>query len=1168
MKPYSIRALRLVGFHNFEDETISVTGDLFVLGVNESGKTTVLDAIQLALSGGQDFEWNAAARIDGRRGEGRSLQGVILRADLSGNAHRQGPAIAYAALELVHEGGGCKTLVYGASVSDMSDAPTVWGTVIDKPLSEITLTRSNSDGSATVLGPDDLESAVGHKVYRSIGHYRSRVAEALFRNRDEYARITKLWQTAKSYKELARASRHMNDLFLQVLPAPDPEPFLKVRKAFSDIQKLRVDLDDLRNEIGLLTSLEAGLEEAQESREAVRRYEYVRDKGAVSTLAARVRELRIEEQSANVEASDLALKATEAKEDAQSIDQEMNLLRATEGFAIAEQITRQENLISTEQKRLDEALETAKNSESAFTQAHKDLQHARELAETAINVARATVTNWQEQSKKDCAELRPLLERLLSTLPAVLSDTLDKNALCKAVGAVQSAFDDVEQRIANESTQASLDQKDCDARSVVLKEEHRRVSESDDLFPDRNDVLDALAALEQRGISVRLLYQEIEFDNAVPMPVRAVLESVLDDDTLFTIVVAPMETPAARAIVLTNGTGVKVLDAVPALSSGSATAKQDSLPSFLRIADERVRAHVSAAFASSTLLANAPDDGDPSSWFLVGGEIGDAAARRRIEAAEPMWIGAEHRGLRRSRRLVELQSQIDLATERVRSLAAEIERNGTTTGFLRVVTREISNAVNIDLLESRWASVVSAVAREVTDSARLESARRVVDRYRASVERYRHELRALKQREGADVVKIRRQYEKLEQRRQQATKVLDDLNTRMGAAGQKARDAASAAAQAQEQLRSSEEALNITRAALLVLPGLTGVDDVDQYVFQRKQGQLIKDPEQKIREATIQEATHLQRLKGGDGVLNPILAPRFGFGVKDSGDLIEITDRSRRPLHALVVERQDQDRDLSRSINERTRTLFEQVLATELVTRLRDYRRSLEVIIGGLNKVLAELRFGDSIFRVHHRPLPESKPLLELLRAQSVLDDANRQQLIDFLANRQGLFETEGDVPQFLDYRHWFDFSLERRESAAEGSTVMGPEAMVRGSGGAQSTHAYLLLFALSALLFDRSEARLRLLIMDEAFPNLDPVRKELLLRCAKQLRLELAIATPDLDGTILGPSRSHTTVLIERDDQHRVAVTPLTFTATPDQAELFTPPRAPAFIGVEMKTP
>lgn len=91
MKPYSIRGLRLVGFHNFEDETISITGDLFVLGVNESGKTTVLDAIQLALNGGQDFEWNAAARLDGSRRDGRSLQGVILRADLSGAPHRQGP---------------------------------------------------------------------------------------------------------------------------------------------------------------------------------------------------------------------------------------------------------------------------------------------------------------------------------------------------------------------------------------------------------------------------------------------------------------------------------------------------------------------------------------------------------------------------------------------------------------------------------------------------------------------------------------------------------------------------------------------------------------------------------------------------------------------------------------------------------------------------------------------------------------------------------------------------------------------------------------------------------------------------------------------------------------------------------------------------------------------
>ena len=80
-RQYAVRRIRLVNFHNFVDETIEVRdgGHLFLLGDNGAGKTTVLEALQYALSGGVGLELNAAARVGGRRAEGRSLQGIVLR---------------------------------------------------------------------------------------------------------------------------------------------------------------------------------------------------------------------------------------------------------------------------------------------------------------------------------------------------------------------------------------------------------------------------------------------------------------------------------------------------------------------------------------------------------------------------------------------------------------------------------------------------------------------------------------------------------------------------------------------------------------------------------------------------------------------------------------------------------------------------------------------------------------------------------------------------------------------------------------------------------------------------------------------------------------------------------------------------------------------------------
>ena len=60
---YQIRVVRLINFHNFIDETIPVQGSLFLMGNNGTGKTTIIDAIHLALTGGQQLMYNAATAV-------------------------------------------------------------------------------------------------------------------------------------------------------------------------------------------------------------------------------------------------------------------------------------------------------------------------------------------------------------------------------------------------------------------------------------------------------------------------------------------------------------------------------------------------------------------------------------------------------------------------------------------------------------------------------------------------------------------------------------------------------------------------------------------------------------------------------------------------------------------------------------------------------------------------------------------------------------------------------------------------------------------------------------------------------------------------------------------------------------------------------------------------
>ena len=78
---YPIHRIRLLNFHNFIDETITLeaAGHLFLLGDNGCGKTTILDAVHYVLTAGKGMEWNSAARLSGTKRDGRRVQGVILR---------------------------------------------------------------------------------------------------------------------------------------------------------------------------------------------------------------------------------------------------------------------------------------------------------------------------------------------------------------------------------------------------------------------------------------------------------------------------------------------------------------------------------------------------------------------------------------------------------------------------------------------------------------------------------------------------------------------------------------------------------------------------------------------------------------------------------------------------------------------------------------------------------------------------------------------------------------------------------------------------------------------------------------------------------------------------------------------------------------------------------
>src|SRR5574337_601417 len=88
----TLTKIRLINWHLFENTSIDYTGSTYFIGINGAGKSTILDAVQFALVGGQrDVRFNQAALAGGKRTLASYVRGELgtegqryLRADATG----------------------------------------------------------------------------------------------------------------------------------------------------------------------------------------------------------------------------------------------------------------------------------------------------------------------------------------------------------------------------------------------------------------------------------------------------------------------------------------------------------------------------------------------------------------------------------------------------------------------------------------------------------------------------------------------------------------------------------------------------------------------------------------------------------------------------------------------------------------------------------------------------------------------------------------------------------------------------------------------------------------------------------------------------------------------------------------------------------------------------
>ncbi len=1176
MTCFQLRTIRLINFHNFVDETIAVRdgGHLFLLGDNGSGKTTVLDAVHLVLAGG-DLELNAAARIGGRRDDGRTLQGVVLRYDFEHGARNQGGAIAYAAIELVDPASGRHlTLGIGAEATTMEARVAKWGFVVARPLAEVALL----DAASRPLDRDALRRQLGPAhVHAPLAAYRKELARRLFASERQYDEAVRFWGMAKAYREIVAGARDFGALFERLLPAPDSavfEEILKTLRAIDDLDVAVRDLDVQREYVG---GLAARARDVSSGREAATRYRWLACRREQEEAVAAGARAATEAAGWTHAARRLAIEAEAARLRSERAD---DVLRRAEGDDAA-------GILGAVREAEARRRHLALDAMGADAEAEDRRRERDRLAGTAV----ATRTALATCARSAASELRAVVAavtELPGDLGAVtrLADELDRMAPPAAASAVDGATAPAVTPVAAlpevaaataahdvllDERQRALIEAQVGARAALAQQaacaatlaELEAVSEAGPALPGHTAARRALASA---SIAAQPLYELLEPSADADPAVLAAIEALVGDDVLGALLVADDQRGRAREIVAAAAPGIRIVvaagdAALPDWCAAALSAPPAATSAPRSLAEIAISVLAAALIQPPGLGAVEPPAAGDVALRGLGHRVAHdtprllgAAARRRAHAARIDGARAALAGAELARR--DAERGVDLA----RAAVERTQRLG----------RAIAAACGATLVAA-WHAASAALHRSELATASWRDALGRAGRAGARLAELDGEIGALRARiDGVDLDELERRLATLrgvaETTRASWHQLLADQA--QAAAEARSADARGAAAVARRADLTAQlaEATRLLRAAMAAIGAdpLDGDDDaLAHHVRVTLRGDSFRSLDtvrQRIADedrAADAAADELER-DGSHGVRSLAHAARFGFVYQRTRNHIE--DRRGQPLAGVLAELDRSIAEQRSVVNDRTRTLMDTLVMGELARHLQGQVHHLYETIKGINRVLRGLRFGPTEYQFQVTPRTDRSELIELVRRLSILDEDSRHQFRAWIDARLDELRTSDDqVPALLDYRRWFEFKLRMSTTDAEGVELTHRLRQV-GSGGEQGVPNYLLVLALAKLMFDAAGATVRPLLFDEAFYGIDGGRRDQLLRLATDLGLQVLVASPDQDGATPAV-RAATTLFVVKDADHDVHLAPYHYWnhAHGDQPDLFARPPDPA---------
>jgi len=1061
--------IRLINWHTFQNTTITCNGTTYFIGVNGAGKSTILDAIQFALVGGQrDVKFNQAAIAGGKRtltSYGRGELGT------EGQRYLRGDCTSVIALEFCNPDN--TYFVHGAVIDAYEDgrSPDVLYFIVHNvALNDEWFFKSanavfDSRAFKRHIEHFALPRQARAQTFSRVEDYRAHLLNRLGQLRETFiAKIVK----GLAFTPLTDIRGFVHTYLLD-------ENLVDVKNLQTQLETLRHFEDlaiDVRERIDALNKID----ELDQERVANRRRRitngYVFRRAQTDTHLTELKTKRLELDETKLEISRATLQRDQLSEE---------LKRA------------QNNLIEAQV-----ALQT-----DVTAQREKELKDQIARLDSELNDLRArerTLIDGFAAEARDAARLRELLTADSRDIPDSVKTFKVSKTLKVSQPQLQSLILDLEslgRDYASEETLHNERARILRDEGETIENEIRQLRTGDREASYEREAPEAVKLRQLVRAELNLTAEEVFFlCTALQVPNEKwqdAVEGVLGNNR-FTLLVPPNRHVEAMRLYRQHRHteklhGVGLLDSERILAH-TRNAQPESLATEVEAAHpaarafidlvlggyikcetlEELRPHRTAITPECFVRRNFTDSHlNPrvyQRWF-----IGDRATPKRIAQLEARLKELADEMVKLNERSLALKERLALSRDKVRKLV-ELAHGLESVERLAVV------AASLESLKGELAAL---------DTRNAKSLRQAVQKYQQEQERAQRELEEVIGKLGA----LQNRTESL------SVQIIPELERRTD-----------------EAQRSVET---------FVAQENADVEDVGKEYDRRRERQpletILENAERYEREHQNAEMRSRDKLREAKHEYS--LKNDFGY------DEDEDAERYRREREKFVQsELPRYEADIAKQ-----RKLAEQELVENFIHRLREQIADAKEQLDYLNTTLRDLRFGGERFEFITRPAPTLKQVYEMVMdSQQILGDSlfesefrqKHQPGWDLLFERLTAKEQEEaaiELRELQDYRNYLEYDI--RIHYPNGDRALLSQINAKKSGGETTTPFYVAMAASFAQAYRLNQPKapdtIRLALFDEAFSKMDTARTASALQFMRETGLQVLLATPpDKSGALL----------------------------------------------------